>query len=368
MRITFILESFRRGGKERRCLQLIQGLNKRGYRDIQVIFINNSIEYPELYDTTAKVEVIDRKGKSLSFMETLRSVKRLIKDFDPDIVQAWGEASMLYAGIVRLTRKFAFICANVADCNKKKWYSVPSLICKVMYKMADAIVGNSQAGLSAYRAPKSKSYCIYNGFNESRYELAKDVDVAALKKDLKVDTKYIVAMFARIDYYKDPDAFIAMARNVLKQRDDVTFLAVGKGLYYEKYKDIPTADEKLRFVGFRADVEQLMSITDVSILFSNYKFHKEGVSNSIMESMALGTPVIATNDGGSPEIITHGENGFLGNKNNIEESSKILCSLLDNPSELESISRNAARVVKDRFLLDGMVSNYLALYNKLLTR
>ena len=119
MRITFILESFRRGGKERRCLQLIQGLNKRGYRDIQVIFINNSIEYPELYDTTAKVEVIDRKGKSLSFMETLRSVKRLIKDFDPDIVQAWGEASMLYAGIVRLTRKFAFICANVADCIRK---------------------------------------------------------------------------------------------------------------------------------------------------------------------------------------------------------------------------------------------------------
>ncbi len=368
MRITFILESFRRGGKERRCLQLIQGLNKQGYCDIQVIFINNSIEYPELFDTTAEVEIIDRKDKNLSFLETLRSVKQHIKDFNPDVVQAWGEASMLYAGIVRLTRKFAFICANVADCNKKKWYSVPSLICKVMYVMADAVVGNSKAGLRAYRAPKSKSYCIYNGFNESRYELAQNVDVVALKKELQVDTKYIVAMFARIDYYKDPDAFIALARNVLKQRDDVTFLAVGKGLYYERYKDIPKADERLRFLGFRDDVEQVMSITDVSILFSNYKFHKEGVSNSIMESMALGTPVIATNDGGSPEIITHGVNGFLVNENNVEESSKILCSLLDNPSELENIGKNAAMVVKDGFLLSGMVSNYLALYNKLITK
>ena len=368
MRITFIIGSFRRGGKERRCLQLIQGLNKIGYNDIQLILINDLVEYPELFDTSTRVEIVDRKGRGLSLMSTYRVVQEKVSNFRPDVVQAWGELSILITGIIRLTSKFVFICANVADCNMKKWYSSQWMINRFGYCLADAVVGNSCAGLRAYQAPKRKARCIYNGFNESRYDLARNVDKNEIKRELNVDTKYLVAMFARIDYFKDPDAFIALARNVLKKRDDVTFLAVGKGLYYESYRDIPSPDEKLRFIGFRSDVEQLMSITDVSILFSNYKFHKEGVSNSIMESMALGTPVIATNDGGSPEIITHGENGFLVDCNDVETASNILCTLLDNPEELQRVGLNAKEVVQQKFLLNGMVDNYLSLYKELIDR
>ena len=74
MRITYILDSFGGGGKERRCLQLIQGLNRRGINDIQVIIIDNRISYPELYDTTAKIEIIGRKEKGLGQFQTVRIV------------------------------------------------------------------------------------------------------------------------------------------------------------------------------------------------------------------------------------------------------------------------------------------------------
>ena len=174
-------------------------------------------------------------------------------------------------------------------------------------------------------------------------------------------------MFARVDYYKDPDAFIALANKVLAERDDVTFLVVGKGLYYDRYKDTTGPKNRLRFIGFRADVEPLMAMTNVSILYSNYKFHQEGVSNSIMESMAFGTPVIATDGGGSPEIIENGVNGYLVKENNIEESSRMLCDLLDNPSALKLMGENAKSTIQQKFLLNIMVENYLNLYKRLIS-
>ena len=366
MRITFIIESFQRGGKERRCLQLIQGLNKAGYRDVQLILVNNNVEYPEVYETSAKVEIIDRKGKGLSHLQTYKTIKKSLCDFNPDIVQAWGELSMMYATMVRLTKKFTYICANVADCNKIALLSFRNIVCRLSYCLADSVVGNSNAGLCAYKAPRRKAACVYNGFNENRFALAENINYEALKAELGVDTKYLVAMFARVDHYKDHDAFVVLANKVLAERDDVTFLAVGKGLYFDRYKDVTGLKNRLRFIGFRSDVEPLMAMTDVSILFSNYKFHQEGVSNSIMESMAFGTPSIATNGGGSPEIIEHGKNGFLVDENNIEESSRILCHLLDNPSELERVSKAAKSTIQERFLLATMVENYLELYRKLL--
>lgn len=368
MNISFILESFGRGGKERRCVQLIQGLNAQGYKDIQVIIIDGDIAYPELYDTSANIIILDRKRRELSWWQTFREIKKYINEFKPDIVQAWGILSMSFISPIRLTHKFAFICANVADCIKHPRFSYNNIICRISYMIADAIIGNSEKGLRIYNAPKKKSVCIYNGFNENRLTFTEGVDYEALKKDLCIETRYLVTMFARIDYYKDHDAFVALANKVLSTRDDVTFLAVGKGLYYEKYKDIIGPKNRLRFVGFRSDVEPLMFLTNVSVLFTNYKFCEEGLSNSIMESMAVGTPVIATDGGGSPEIIKHGVNGYLVSKNNIEESSRILCHLLDNPAELEQIGQNAKMTVQKRFLLNTMVDQYLALYNNLISK
>lgn len=368
MRITFILESFNRGGKERRCLQLIQGLNRVGCNEIQLIIVNNGVEYPEVYDTTASIIVIDKAAKGLSVCKIYKTIKSHIDEFSPEIIQAWGEVSMMYITMLKASRKFVYVCANVADCNKLKWYSLKSLVTRISYRYADAVVGNSLAGLKAYSAPKSKSHCIYNGFNEARFKAVDNIDFNKVRSDLDVKTKYLVSMFARVDHYKDYDSFVALFKEIREIRDDVTFLAVGGGIDYEKYRDMYSNDSGLRFIGLRSDVEALMSVTDVSVLFSNYKFHKEGISNSILESMALGTPVIATNDGGSPEIITDAVNGYLVDDNNITQAARILSELLDNPELLIRLGRNARETVLEKFLLETMVRNYVSLYDDLLSR
>ncbi len=374
MKITYILESFQGGGKERRCLQLIQGLNKEGYNDIQVIIINNNnVDYPELYNTSAKITIINRIERNLSIIQTYKEIKKHIKVFNPDIVQPWGELSIFLVALIRLSKKFVFLCANVADCNSPRIFSMRFMVNKFSHFIADKVIGNSFAGLKAYRVSSNKAICIHNGFNEERYKLAVNIDKDKFCEDLQIKTPYIVAMFSRISGErkdKDYDSYILLAKNIISQRDDVTFLAVGKG----RDEDInrlksflnDKEKEKIKFLGFRSDIEAIMSIIDVSVLFSNYKTTGEGISNVIMESMAFGVPVLATNGGGTPEIITNDVNGYLIDKNDCVIASECLNNILNNPTKHKTLKHNAKNTVNTNFTLSKMVTEYISLYKALL--
>ena len=83
LRITFFIDSFGRGGKERRCLQLIQGLNARGIRDIQLIIADDFVEYDEIYETSAQVEILRRREKKKGNLQIIREAGQLIAQFKP---------------------------------------------------------------------------------------------------------------------------------------------------------------------------------------------------------------------------------------------------------------------------------------------
>ena len=90
MKITHLVLSFPGGGKEKRLLQLIQGMNKKGYNDIQLIIIDNVIDYPEIFNTSARIDIINQSGYSRNPLKICLQIRRLIKDFNPNFVQVWG--------------------------------------------------------------------------------------------------------------------------------------------------------------------------------------------------------------------------------------------------------------------------------------
>lgn len=358
MRISYILDTFRGGGKERRCLQVIQGLNKAGVTDVQVIIINDEVAYKELYDTSAKIEIIDRKNKGLNQIQTARVLRNLLKQFQPDVIQAWG---LMSAGVVLLAKPFLksrFIASYVADVITPK--GVNKVINKVCNIVCDKIVSNSKAGLVAYGTPASKGVVIYNGFNESRFK--NKIDKSTKKRDLNITTKYVVAMVATFWQTKDWQCYIDAAKMMIKQRQDITFLAVGKGPQWEYYNNQISDEERvfIKMLGRRDDVDELYQICNLTVLCSHYG---EGVSNSIMESMAWGKPVIATNCGGTLELIHDNVNGKLIDIQTPERVADLITELIDNPVNLFNFGQAAAKTVQDGFLLDRMTKDYLGLYN-----
>ena len=359
MRVTFVLDTFRGGGKERRCLQVIQGLNRKGVTDIQVVIVNNDVAYKELFETTAVVEIIDRKNLGLNQIQTAKRLFQLLKGYQPDIVQVWG---LMSAGVVLMVKpflKFRFIASYVADADTPQ--GINGFINRWCNLTCDKIVSNSKVGLVAYNTPKPKGVVIYNGFNESRF--GNKIDKSLKKGQLEINTPFVVAMVATFWQTKDWQCYIDTAKQIIKQRKDITFLAVGKGPQWEYYNSQIEKEERLwiRMLGRRDDVDELLQICDLTVLTSN---HGEGVSNSIMESMAWGVPVVASNSGGTPEIIEDNVNGKLIDEQTPERVGTLISELIDQPTKLAQMGINAYNTVQERFLLHRMTDDYLDLYIK----
>lgn len=360
MRISYILDTFGGGGKERRCLQVIQGLNRQGYNDIQVIIINNEVAYKELYETTATINIIDRKNRGLSQLQTAKALSALLKDFHPDIVQAWG---LMSAGVVLLVKpfiKFKFLGSYVADCDTP--YGLNGVINKICKCSCTKIISNSRAGSKAYRTPSSKAVVIYNGFNESRFNCR--TEKSNKRKELGISTSFVVAMVASFWRNKDWQCYIDAAKMIMATRHDITFLAVGRGPQWDYFNaQISEAERRfIKMLGRRDDVDEIYQACDLTVLTSA---HVEGVSNSIMESMAWGVPVIATNNGGTPEIIEDRVNGRLINEQTPDSVSALIMDLIDHPDELKRMGEKASQAVKDKFLLQRMTAEYIELYKNM---
>jgi glycosyltransferase involved in cell wall biosynthesis len=91
----------------------------------------------------------------------------------------------------------------------------------------------------------------------------------------------------------------------------------------------------------------------------------EGVSLSILEAMAARLPVVATNVGGTPEVISHGTTGLLIPARNVEALSQAVCRLAADAHERRSLGESARFSVEQRFTIDRMVDHYARVYARL---
>jgi glycosyltransferase involved in cell wall biosynthesis len=187
----------------------------------------------------------------------------------------------------------------------------------------------------------------------------------------------IIAMLARLNVQKGFDDFIDAAALVSRQYPDARFLIVGEG--HVNANDGPTQDvtypqalvdraqrlglqHKLMLTGYRADVPALLSDVAVSVLPS----HSEGLSNTLLESMAAGVPVVATRVGGTPEAIDDGVTGLLVPVKDPEALASSIIRVLSDPDLAARLGAAARRSVNDRFSMERMIQTTEQLYLDLL--
>jgi glycosyltransferase involved in cell wall biosynthesis len=117
------------------------------------------------------------------------------------------------------------------------------------------------------------------------------------------------------------------------------------------------------FTGLRSDVPALLSAVDVSVMPSL----NEALSNVLLESMAAGAAVVATDVGGTSEAMIDGDNGLLVRPGEPASMAAAIVRLLDDPALARGLGARATRTIADRFSLDRMVRATESLYDRLLT-
>lgn len=368
MKILMVTDSMARGGKERRMLELIKGLSQKPDYSIMLVSLTDNLEYEYVHQLPIEFKVIKRNHRR--DFSVIGKLDKIVQKFAPDIVHSWGSmASVFLLPVVWIRRKM-FLNGIIADApGKLRWYHSTYLRKMITYPFSNIIISNSMAGIESYRAPTKKSVCIYNGVDLKRFSHLPDAD--SVRKEIFPDWKegiYVVGMVAAFEERKDYKTLIKVAITLVTQDDNIRFVLVGDGIDFPAiWNSVPeTLKSRIRFLGKRADVEAIVQILDVGILLTNSNVHGEGISNSIIEYMALGKPVIATRGGGTCEIVKDGDNGYLIDPGSTEQLSNRIRELKNDRIKAEKMGKAGSELIRQQFNLDTMTEKYKNIYQRLL--
>ncbi len=366
LRILMITDILGPGGKERRMVQLIKNLSESYNCDCGLVVLSNDIHYREVEEMDVKLVKLPRRHKRDPSI--LTKLYHTIRKFKPHIIQSWESMATLYALPISKLFKTKFVNASVASSQDIVFGSKEWIRSKLTYPWSDAIVGNSLAGLEAFSAPRNKSYCIYNGFDFNRLShLSPPEEVRA---EFGINTQFVVGMVGAFHPRKDYHTFVEAAQAVLTQRNDVTFVAVGEGELLEPIQNNLRDEfrEHIIFTGKQSKVESIINVFNIGVLTTNQNIHGEGISNAIMEYMVLGKPVIATNGGGTPEIVQDQKTGYLVPAFDSPALVDKIQILLDNPHIASAMGSRGKQLIQEEFSIDNMTEKFVRLYKSLLNK
>jgi glycosyltransferase involved in cell wall biosynthesis len=371
MRILMVINALKKGGKERRMLELIKGLKRHNdHFEICLVSLSDLVEYPYVYDLPITFEKITKKSnKDFSLIFKLRKV---IKTFKPDIIHSWDITASGYLHLANAFINKTVLHGVIYDAsaklnsfNKSLYYRI-----KLFTPFSKVFISNSMAGIKSYGTPLRKSVCIYNGIDLNRFNnLKKTNEVEQEIFGGNKGDRFIITMVAAFEIRKDYDTLIQAAVTICQQNKKFTFLLIGDGIgIEEEKKKVPASllNKQIFFLGSRHDVESILQIADAGALITNAANHGEGISNSIVEYMASRKPVIATRGGGTDEIVKDGVNGFLIDPKNASQIIEKIETLERDPALSQTLGKNAYELVYNKFNLEKMTGSYVDLYRKYL--
>src|SRR3989338_4807561 len=208
--------------------------------------------------------------------------------------------------------------------------------------------------------PEKKIEVIYNGIHLPENGGAHTKNLT--RKDIGTKADDLVIMHvANLTPVKGHAHLLKAMASLLPECPKIKLVLVGEGPLRGELTELVeqlNLTDHVVFLGKREDVRQLLKMADVCVLPSL----SEGMSNAILEYMAAGKPVVATNVGGNPELVQNGKTGILVDKDNGEQLAKALIFLANAPHKRMEMGRNGYEKVRKKFTMPAMVSAYTNLF------
>ena len=213
--------------------------------------------------------------------------------------------------------------------------------------------------------PPDKVITLYNGVNISRFKIMDATQTAKLKQELHLplNSKIIIT----VAVLREPKGIQFMIRAlpaILEQCPDVHYLIVGDGEHGAALTDLVTAlaiKNHVTFAGHRTDIPDLLACCDIFVLPTL----KDALPTVLIEALAAGRPIVASNVGGVPEIIENGVNGLLVSPGDPSKLAEACQKLLRDNELCRQIVKAGSATVRQRFNIDSQIQHLSRMYEEL---
>lgn len=318
--------------------------------------------------STGRYHLIDYYIRGKADWSSVFYLQRLIRKNDIQLIHTQGSyATDLYAAITSrivdvphiITRPVVFSDNLSQDLTSKLYKRIDDWC----LRYATNVVAVSKYGYSvmvtSQRVPRDKLYLVYNGIDLNRFSPEKVVPL----QELEEYSRPIIVMVAQMLPHKGHRYLLRSMKRIWENTPNPTLVLVGDGperTVLEREFESEVSENKLLFMGLRRDIPSILAACDIFVLSSL----REGFPVAIIEAMAMGLPVIASNIAGVPELIDSGSNGFLVQPGDVDELSLSLLEVISNIDLAKSMGIQGRRIARREYSIERMVSEYHSLYQK----
>lgn len=362
MKILMMITGLGMGGAEHVAVNLADELAVLGHK-VKLAYLNGEIEV-EVSPKNPDVELISiGMNGSKDFAKAYIRLRKIVKDFKPDVVHSHMVHANIISRLLRLTTSIPKVISTAHSSNEGG--KLRMLAYRFTDRLANISVNVSQPAVEEFinkgAVKPGRMITIANGIDTDKFKFDASARIN-LRSQLSINNEKVILAVGRLDAAKDyPNLLNAIALLKVERQDFKVFI-VGDGPFkdtlYKLTKELKI-DSFVSFLGIRNDVKELMSAADLYVMSSAW----EGLPMVILEAMACERFVVATDCGGISKAV--GSQGLLVESKNEVVLAQALDKALDlSDGERSSIGAAARKHIIDNYSLSANIEAYLKLYNK----
>jgi len=360
--VLAIVPALTTGGAERQLVRLCEALDRRRFR-IEVLYYEQAGPFEnDLRRLGVPVTALDRHA--LGAAGLLRALRAEIRRRRPDVLLCrlpsayrFGRAAALGMGVpVVLAEERTTEVASFAR----------RLIDRALNVGAAGWITNSRRGaehvVRDLSVPPTRVHVIENGMDVAAFDRARPLPEL---DGLRRQGKHVVLNLGGLRPVKNQHLFLRVCARLARRHPTAVFALCGDGALrgeLERQRDRLGLGERCRFLGARSDVPAVLAATDLLIQTSDH----EGLPNAVIEALCAGVPVVATNVGGTSEILTHGRTGLLAPRRDEDALVERASDVLADPALAQALGGRGRSMARRRFDMRLMARRYEALFARLL--
>ncbi len=363
--ILHLTETSEPGGSETVLAYIAKHLDPKHYRS-SVCLLNEGWLSGHLKKIGVDYTIIENKRSFDPIF--LSQLTRLIKRERIDLVHTHEFGMNVYGSIaarVCFVPMIGTIHSRLYFTEKKRRmlaYKLAIALCSQMVTVCEDLRMFMHEKLRLRNA--NKIVTIYNGIDLEKYAIKSSFGKLCSQLSIPAGT-LVAGTVGSLFKVKGIPYLLEATKKVVSHFPNFRLLIAGEGDQESVLKQKTLSlglEQTVSFLGFRNDIPELLNLFDIYICSSI----SEGLSLSILEAMAAGKPVVATQVGGNPELVIPGKNGFLVSPGDPYALAEKILILLKDKNLRELMGRTGKKIAEEKFSLEKMVKNYQNLYEKLL--